>query len=1126
MTNRLVPLALAPIFLAGSAVVAAPVRVFIELTSPGTVAAALSATSTEGDRLAAAEITRPLASRLRAEQDELMATLRTAGLVGDELFRAHRVLNGVAVSVEESDLATLSALPGVKSVHRLRPKYMSNSSSVPFVGAPTVWNPQGPNVTGTGVSIAIIDTGIDYIHKSFGGTGSYSGQRFDDAQVPWTSSVVGGYDFVGDDYTGSNTPKPDPDPMDCHGHGSHVAGSAAGLGLDGDGNTYRGAYSPSMGLGTFRLGPGVAPGAKLYALRVFGCEGGTEMVIPAIEWALDPNGDDDLADHLDVLNLSLGTDFGDPSDPDVQAVDQAVAAGIAVAAAAGNAGDGYFIGSSPAAADGAVSVASVSDAGVIDYTLTVNQPAGLGTTRAYAARFGPPLSATSLTSDLVRANPARGCTAFANASSVAGKIAFIDRGDCLFTVKVRNAQLAGAIAAVIANNERGVILMAGDDPTIDIPAVSISGEDGSTIRAKLPLPGVNVTLTKYAWADVVSDFSSRGPRLGDCALKPDLAAPGDAITSVYAGSGDDLYTASGTSMATPHVAGALALLRQLHPTWPVHWLKAALMNTSVPAVYTKPNLGPPTVGPGRVGAGRIDLGRAAATTLLAFDDEHPTRVSVSFGRLDVLGHTVAERRIRLVNTGADAVQVTLAVQPTVDMPGVELTLPAGTELAVPGGSEVTVVLRLVADASKMQRTLDPGASRTSGTDPRQWLAEEAGLVTVTPAGGSPIVLPYHAAPRPVSAMTGAHMYPAGNGLVQVGLLGIGTATDAAYPEGVVPLVSAFELAYTSPDEETTTGRSDMADLRYVGVATDYPAQVAAGKGLADSRIYFAVVSQQEWATPAEVRFDVEIDTNRDGKNEYLATTTLLPDSNDVFAASVCRTSSQPSCTLFHLNGVAPDVRDTALFGSNVMIIPVPANLDGLSVLSTRFNYRVRTYLAGSGEIVDETPVLTFEVAKPGLAFGGIGLFGTAPTLPMYEDLPGRTITATFDAAAYEANASQGLLLLHHHNLPGQRAQVLALGSGGCALTCSASVPSWVQTDSSASFAATVATSGCQTPTVSWTFGDGGSGTGEAASHAFATPGTYTWTLAVQAGAFTCHRAGTLDVSDTAPRLPRRRLTGS
>lgn len=1126
MTCRLAPPVLALTVLAGSAATAAPVRVFVELSSPGTVAAALAATPAGADRLAAAEITRPLASRLQAEQDALMATLRSAGIAGDELFRARRVLNGVALSVDEADLATLSALPDVRSVRRLRPKYLSNSSSVPFVGAPPVWNPQGPNATGTGVTIGIIDTGIDYIHKDFGGTGSYSGQRFDDAQVPWTSSVVGGYDFVGDDYTGSNTPRPDPDPMDCHGHGSHVAGTAAGLGLDGDGNTYRGGYSPSMGLGTFRIGPGVAPGAKLYALRVFGCDGGTEMVIPAIEWALDPNGDDELSDRLDVLNLSLGIDFGDPSDPDAEAIDQAVAAGIAVAAAAGNAGDGYFIGSSPASADGAVSVASVSDAGIIDYTLTINQPAGIGTTRAYAARFGPPLAASSLTSDLVRANPARGCTAFTNASSMAGKIAFIDRGDCLFTVKVRNAQLAGAVAAVVANNESGVIYMAGDDPTIAIPAVSISGEDGSTIRSKLPLPGVNVTLTKYAWADVVSDFSSRGPRLGDLALKPDLAAPGDFITSVYAGSGDDLYISSGTSMATPHVAGALALLRQLHPAWPVHWLKAALMNTAASGVFTQPNLGPPAVGPGRAGAGRIDLGRAASTPLLAFDDEHPTRVSVSFGRLDVLGHAVAERRIRLVNTGTDAVQVALAIQPTVDMPGVELSFPDGAEVTVPGGGEATAVLRLVADATRMQHTLDPGASRTSDTDPRQWLGEEAGIVTITPAGGGPIVLPFHAAPRPVSAMTGVHVYGAGSGLVQVGLLGIGAATGSDYPDDVVPLVSAFELAYTSPDEATSTGGGDMVDLRYVGVATDYPAQVAAGKGLADSRIYFAVVSQREWATPAEVRFDVEIDTNRDGKKEYLATTTLLPGSNDLFASSVCRSSSTPSCTLFHLNGVAPDVRDTALFGTNVVIIPVQANLDGLSALSTRFNYRVRTYLAGSGDIVDETPVLTFEVAKPGLAFGGTGFLGTAATLPMYEDLPGRTVTATLDAAAYGANASQGLLLLHHHNLPGQRAQILSVGDALCALSCTAAAPTWVQTGAPAAFTSTVSAPSCPAPTITWAFGDGGAGTGESTSHAFATPGTYTWTLAVQAGAATCHRAGTLDVSDTPPRLPRRRLTGS
>ncbi|HPC84383.1 MAG TPA: S8 family serine peptidase [Thermoanaerobaculaceae bacterium] len=1123
MASHPAPLLATLALLTGTAAAAAPIRVFVELASPPVVVAARAATAAGTDFRAGAEATRALASRLHAEQDGFMAGLRLAGITGNELFRAHRVLNGVALRVEEGDLDTLAAWPGVKSVRRLRAKQLATSSSVPFIGAPSVWNPQGPNATGAGVSIGIVDTGIDYIHKNFGGSGSYSGQRFDDAQVPWTSSVVGGYDFVGDDYTGSNTPRPDPDPMDCHGHGTHVAGIAAGLGLDSNGDTYRGSYHPGMGLGLFRLGPGVAPGARLYALRIFGCNGSTEMLIPAIEWAMDPDGDDDLSDHLDVLNLSLGIDFGDPSDPDAEAVDRAVAAGIAVAAAAGNAGDGYFFGSSPASADGVVSVASVSDAGVIDYTLTVNQPAGMGTTKAYAARFGPPLATTSLTSDLVRANPPRACTPLTNASSMAGKIAFLDRGDCLFTVKVRNAQLAGAVAAIVANNESGVVYMAGDDPSITIPAVSISGEDGSAIRAKLPLPGVNVTLTKYAWADVVSDFSSRGPRLGDLALKPDLAAPGDFITSAYGGSGDDVYIASGTSMATPHVAGALALLRQLHPSWPVHWLKAALMNTASTSVFTAPNLGPPAVGPGRIGAGRIDLGRAAAATLLAFDDAYPTRVSISFGRLEVLGHAVAERRLRLVNTSLQVVHVRLGVEPVVDMPGVELSFPGGDELVVPAGGEATAVLRLVADASTMRRTLDPGASRVSDTTPRHWLSEAAGVVTVTPAGGTPIVVPYHAAPRPASAMTGASASDAG--LVQIDLSGLGAATGSEFPDDVVPLVSAFELAHTSPDEPASGGRADMADLRWVGVASDVPAQAAAGKGLADSRVYFAVATQREWATPAEVRFEVEIDTNRDGKKDYLATTALLPDSTGVFVSSVCRQADPKTCTLFHLNGIAPEVRDTALLGTNVVIIPVQADLDGLSALATRFTYKVRSYLGNSGDIVDETPALTFDVARPGLAFGGTGALGTPATLPMYEDLPGRTITATFDAAAFAANASQGVLLLHHHNLPGQRAQVLPAGESACTLSCSASAPRWVPTGSPASFAAMVAASGCQTPAVSWSFGDGGSAVGETASHTFAAPGTYTWTLTVQAGPFTCHRAGILDVSDTPPRLPRRRLAG-
>ena len=133
-----------------------------------------------------------------------MASLRRSGLPAEELYRSRHTLNGVALLTDEARLDALRAMPGVKAVRRLVPKRLLNSSSVPFVGAPAVWDPQGLGATGAGVRVGIIDTGVDYIHKDLGGNGSYSGQHFDDSNVPWTSKVVGGYDFVGDDYDGTN----------------------------------------------------------------------------------------------------------------------------------------------------------------------------------------------------------------------------------------------------------------------------------------------------------------------------------------------------------------------------------------------------------------------------------------------------------------------------------------------------------------------------------------------------------------------------------------------------------------------------------------------------------------------------------------------------------------------------------------------------------------------------------------------------------------------------------------------------------------------------------------------------------------------------------------------------------
>src|SRR5690606_16023058 len=104
------------------------------------------------------------------------------------------------------------------------------------------------------------------------------------------------------------------DPLDCRNgdaaqHGTHVTGIAGGNGVLTDGTSFFGPYNASFDPSTFRVAPGVAPEAELYALKVFGCSGGTTLLLQAFEWAVDPNGDNDLSDRLDVVNLSLGSTF-------------------------------------------------------------------------------------------------------------------------------------------------------------------------------------------------------------------------------------------------------------------------------------------------------------------------------------------------------------------------------------------------------------------------------------------------------------------------------------------------------------------------------------------------------------------------------------------------------------------------------------------------------------------------------------------------------------------------------------------------------------------------------------------------------------------------------------------------
>ena len=243
----------------------------------------------------------------------------------------------------------------------------------------------GPNFNrGQNRKIAIIDTGIDYTHGNYRAPGTvatiaeYNAANAADTLPanpalfgPGAPKVKGGFDFVGDAYNASGSgaqliPQPDPNPLDCNGHGSHVSGTAAGFGVLSNGSTFGGPYDTTSysPVGKFRIGPGVAPRANLYAVRVFGCAGSTNETVDAIEWSVD-NG-------MDVINMSLGSSFGTADDPSAVAADNAAQSGIVVVTSAGNSGPSPYITGSPGTGTHVVSTAAnESLAGFPGFTLTL-----------------------------------------------------------------------------------------------------------------------------------------------------------------------------------------------------------------------------------------------------------------------------------------------------------------------------------------------------------------------------------------------------------------------------------------------------------------------------------------------------------------------------------------------------------------------------------------------------------------------------------------------------------------------------------------------------------------------------------------------------------------------------------
>lgn len=501
---------------------------------------------------------------------------------------------------------------------------ITKNNSVTYIGAHKVHNKLKTinksgiitPVKGQGIKVGVIDTGIDYTHKALGGSGNVNEfNKIDDsvksAAFP-NNKVVGGYDFVGADFGAqphlyrSYVPIPDENPLDKSGHGTHVAGTVAGK---GDGiNTY----------------DGVAPEAELYALKVFGNFGGgasQSSVIAALEFSMDPNGDLDINDKLDVVNLSLGSNYGTVHSLYNVAVKNVTDAGLLVVAAAGNDGPIPNIVGSPSTVDDALSVAAVRDN--MRHHIELNAAKFIfenGEETVTQAIEG------AVTTKLEELNSAEGKLVYIGDASVdlsleqksalEGNVALIDRGAVSFIEKIIRAIDAKATAVVMVNNsEDDPIVMGGEvEAPLSIPSVMITKAAGDKIKASLQNnSNVQVNLKpdeKYITEELIgtiTDFSSQGPRSLDAGIKPEVAAPGMQIISAQLGTGEEGVKLNGTSMASPHVAGAAALLIQYRKDLNPRQIKSLIMNSSSTVKDENDNRYPVS----RQGAGLLDVYKAA-----------------------------------------------------------------------------------------------------------------------------------------------------------------------------------------------------------------------------------------------------------------------------------------------------------------------------------------------------------------------------------------------------------------------------------------------------------------------------------------------------------------------------------
>ncbi|WP_082451908.1 S8 family serine peptidase [Paenibacillus ihuae] len=558
---------------------------------------------------------------VKSQQTEVLDKADDLGIDLTVNYQYDTVLNGFEVSVPANEIPQLAKISGVASIYPnstwyalpeetvTEATYRNDNAPLEQIHADWAWS-QGLN--GAGLKVGVIDTGIDYKHPDI------------------AAAYKGGYDSF---YNDNDPYEEEPLTVEEDPYGTGYGGTSHGTHVSG---TIIGQYAAKGDVAQ----KGIAPGAELYVYKVLGrnlkdpstSSGSSAQVIDGIERA--------VKDGMDVINLSLGSDSEkDVNSPDSIAINNAVLSGVVAVIANGNNGEaGYFSLGSPAVSQLAISVGAVTSPIKAFSGRFETEIAGSATSVTYATYqdfrvMAYELGKTDFAS-IIGTDPVPVVYADLGAEEdypegdISGSIVLVSRGELAFVDKIANAKARGAIAVVIfngnANSSHEAILdesIPGRDNFIgsnlgdgydNIPTFDIKGTTGRqlarAIKANAGKPvfftfGTNYNPTKTT-GDEITYFSSLGPSVdGSLSIKPDIVAPGDGVLSTYPAYGGDYtqayHRSSGTSMATPHVAGLSLLIKQAHPEYSPFDIRAALANTADTLLYNGDPVDLYAQGPGR-----------------------------------------------------------------------------------------------------------------------------------------------------------------------------------------------------------------------------------------------------------------------------------------------------------------------------------------------------------------------------------------------------------------------------------------------------------------------------------------------------------------------------------------------